>query len=70
VRAVAVQLVVAVCALVGGAWLVGVWMVGVVVMLLGVAVGVNAFLTDPDRPREQKSALPADHPIERFRRMR
>lgn len=41
-----VQVVVAGAVMVGGAWLIAAWMVGVVLMLVGLMLGVDALLRD------------------------
>jgi len=66
-RRPAVELGVAVVAMLVGAWLIGWWAVGVILILLGALVAVDAVLRDDDRPSKQQLS---DEVLERYRRAR
>jgi ABC-type transport system involved in cytochrome bd biosynthesis fused ATPase/permease subunit len=68
-----VQLAVAAAVMLGGAWLIAWWAVGVVLVVIGVLLGVDAVLRDDgnelaDR-RLSKQQL-SDDVLERYRRAR
>jgi fatty acid desaturase len=63
----AVELAAAVVAMLFGAWLIGWWAVGIVLILLGALVAVDAVLRDDDRPSKHQLH---DEVLERYRRAR
>ena len=62
-----VELAVAAAIMLVGAWLIGWWAVGVVLILFGAVVAVDAVLRDDNRPSKQQLA---DDVLERYRRAR
>ena len=62
------ELVAAVAVMLGGAWLIGWWAVGVVLVMFGVLIAVDAVLRDDVR-RTSKN-LPLNEVLERWRRAR
>jgi ABC-type transport system involved in cytochrome bd biosynthesis fused ATPase/permease subunit len=66
-RRPAVELAAAVATMLAGAWLIGWWAVGIVLILLGALLAVDAVLRDDDRPSKQQLS---DEVLERYRRAR
>ncbi len=64
-----VQLVFAALVMLVGAWLIGWWAVGVVLVLAGLLVAVDAVLRDDTNVRESKQQL-SNEVLERWRRAR
>jgi hypothetical protein len=62
-----VELAAAVMAMLFGAWLIGWWAVGIVLIVLGAVVAVDAVLRDDDRPSKHQLH---DEVLERYRRAR
>ena len=62
------QLVVSVAVMLGGAWLIGWWAVGVVLLVFGALLALDALLRDEDG-RDDKPQLHNDV-LERWRRAR
>jgi hypothetical protein len=63
----ALELTAAVIAMLTGAWLIGWWAVGLILILIGALVAVDAVLRDDDRPSKQQLS---DEVLERYRRAR
>jgi fatty acid desaturase len=61
------QLVVGVIAILGGAWLIGWWAVGVVLVVFGVSIALDALVREDDR--DDKRQFHNDV-LERWRRAR
>lgn len=66
----ALELGVAVVAMLAGAWLIGWWAVGLVLLLIGVAVAVDAVLRDDDTGDRRSKQRLSDEVLERYRRAR
>jgi hypothetical protein len=62
-----VELAAAVVSMLFGAWLIGWWAVGIVLIVLGALVDVDAVLRDDDRPSKHQLH---DEVLERYRRAR
>ena len=64
-----VQLAAGVVVMLGGAWLIGWWAVGLLLVVLGLLVGADAFLRDDEKDSGLEGVL-SDEVLERWRRAR
>jgi hypothetical protein len=63
------QLLAAAGVMLGGAWLISLWMVGLVLMVAGLGLGVDALLRDSGAARKPRPHTHEDV-LERYRRAR
>jgi hypothetical protein len=68
-RGTTVQIAAGGLVMVAGAWLIGLWVVGIVLMVTGFGLGVDALLRNDDTAHDLRTAAHEDI-MERYRRVK